>query len=111
MVACRWTLLPDRRHGSVPQVAEGLGCVDVDLVVPHYRRGGAAGWLHAAAEVLGPDPLVLGLPERSGVLLPPAGSGPGGVPGAVPVPAPGVLGPSRTVRLDGHGREREVPWG
>ena len=68
MVLCRWTVIP----GAAQRVAAGLGVVPVDLVVPHYRGWG--GWLEAALPVLPPDPLVLGLPERSGVVVRPDGS-------------------------------------
>ena len=68
MVLCRWTVIP----GAVQRVAAALGLVPVDLVVPHYRGWG--GWLDAALPVLPPDPVVLGLPERSGVVVRPDGS-------------------------------------
>lgn len=64
MVLCRWTVLPEGGSRVVP----ALGLVDVDLVVPHYRPG-SRGWLDAARAVLPADPVVLGLPERSGVVL------------------------------------------
>ena len=64
MVLCRWTVLPE----GPAQVVPALGLVDVDLVVPHYRPGSSA-WLERARSVLPADPVVLGLPERSGVVL------------------------------------------
>ncbi len=64
MVLCRWTVLPEDRAEVVP----ALGLVDVDLVVPHYRPG-ANTWLDRARPVLPAEPVVLGLPERSGVVL------------------------------------------
>ncbi len=63
MVVCRWTVLPDRGRRVVP----GLSLVPVDLVLPHYR--GDAGWLDAARDQLPDGPDVLGLPERSGVVV------------------------------------------
>ena len=67
MVLCRWTVMP----GGRPRIVPGLGIVDVDLVVPHYR--GSSDWLTGAREVLPVDAVVLGLPERSGVILSPDG--------------------------------------
>ena len=64
MVLCRWTVLPEGGAEVVP----ALGLVDVDLVVPHYRPGARA-WLERARPVLPAAPAVLGLPERSGVVL------------------------------------------
>ncbi len=64
MMLCRWTVLPE---GAV-QVVAALGLVDVDLVVPHYRPGASA-WLDRARPLLPADPVVLGLPERSGAVL------------------------------------------
>ena len=64
MVLCRWTLLPEGTADVVP----ALGLVDVDLVVPHHRPG-ATSWLDRARPLLPADPVVLGLPERSGVVL------------------------------------------
>jgi putative intracellular protease/amidase len=63
MVLCRWTVLPAGR----PRVVPALGLAPVDLVLPHYR--GSTSWLAAARGVLSARARVLGLPERSGVLL------------------------------------------
>ncbi len=67
MVLCRQTVLP----GPRPMVVPALGLVDVDLVVPHFDGGRR--WLDATRAALPTDALVLGLPERSGVLLHPDG--------------------------------------
>ena len=64
MVLCRWTVLPEGR----PRVVPALGLVDVDLVLPHHRPG-ARGWLDLARPALADDAVVIGLPERSGVVL------------------------------------------
>jgi cyanophycinase-like exopeptidase len=63
MVLCRWTVLP----GGSPRVVPALGVVPVDLVVPHYR--GASPWVGAARGVVPADGVLLGLPERSGVVV------------------------------------------
>lgn len=63
MVLCRWTVLP----GAAVTVAPALGLVPVDLALPHYR--GAGDWLEAARPTLPADPVVVGLPERSGVVI------------------------------------------
>jgi hypothetical protein len=63
MVLCRWTVLPEGR----PRVVEALGLVPVDLALVHYSGG--SGWLDRARGLLPPDPVVLGLPERSGAVL------------------------------------------
>lgn len=68
MVLCRFTMLP----GPKPRVVPALGLVPVDLVLPHY--GGGQGWLDAARPSLPAKPLVLGLPERSGVVVAPDGT-------------------------------------
>jgi len=68
MVLCRWTVLPD----AGMRVAPGLGLVPVDLVLVHYR--GSRSWLDAALAQLPADPVVLGLPERSGALVRPDGA-------------------------------------
>lgn len=67
MVLCRWTVLPDRMNEPGRAVAAGLGLVLVDLVLPHYRGGSE--WLDSARERLPATPDVLGLPERSGVVV------------------------------------------
>lgn len=67
MVVCRSTVLP----GGSPRVVPGLGLVPVDLVLPHFD--GRTGWLDAARGVLPADAVVLGLPERSGVVVSPDG--------------------------------------
>ena len=68
MVLCRWTVLPE---GGRLQVVPGLGVVPVDLVLVHYAGG--LDWLDAArralGELLAPDAVVLGLPERSGAVV------------------------------------------
>jgi cyanophycinase-like exopeptidase len=74
MVLCRWTVLPE---GGRHQVVPGLGVVPVDLVLVHYDGG--IDWLEAARRALGPDLLrpdavVLGLPERSGAVVRPDGT-------------------------------------
>lgn len=69
MVLCRWTVLPG---GGSLRVVPALGVVDVDLVLPHFVSGRTA-WLDAAGDTLPPDRVVLGLPERSGVILAPGG--------------------------------------
>ncbi len=63
MVLCRWTVLP----GPTARVEPALGLVPIDLVIPHYR--GANEWLQVARPLLPHDPVILGLPERSGVLV------------------------------------------
>lgn len=63
MVLCRWTALPGLRL----DVTEGLDLVGVDLVLPHYD--GQSRWLDQIRAKLPADATVLGLPERSGVLL------------------------------------------
>lgn len=68
MVLCRWTVLPGARARIVP----GLGLAAVDLVLPHYR--GSTRWLDGARGVLPDGAFVLGLPERSGVILRPDGT-------------------------------------
>jgi hypothetical protein len=68
MVLCRWTVLPEGRTRIVP----GLGIAGIDLVLPHYR--GSTGWLDGARRVLPDAAVVLGLPERSGVILRPDGT-------------------------------------
>jgi hypothetical protein len=67
MVLCRSTVLPDRGRVVVP----ALALAPVDLVVPHFGGGDASSWLAGAD--LPDDALVLGLPERSGVLVDPIG--------------------------------------
>ena len=64
MVLCSWTVLP----GRVLRVVPALGLAAVDLVVPHYR-GGASSWADAAWPALPTGAVVLGLPERSGVVV------------------------------------------
>ncbi|MFZ0157880.1 MAG: Type 1 glutamine amidotransferase-like domain-containing protein [Kineosporiaceae bacterium] len=68
MVLCRWTVLP----AVPPRVVPALAMVAVDLVLPHYR--GRSGWLRAARTVLPADAVVVGLPERSGIVVRPDGS-------------------------------------
>ncbi len=63
MVMCRWTVLPDRGR----EVVAGLALAPVDLVLPHF--GGDTGWLQSARDRLPAEPDVLGLPERSGVVI------------------------------------------
>jgi hypothetical protein len=66
MVLCRWTVLP----GGAPRVVPALGLVPVDLVLPHYREdAGGSAWLGVARGVVPAGGLVLGLPERSGVVV------------------------------------------
>ncbi|MDX6246432.1 MAG: Peptidase family [Frankiales bacterium] len=61
MVLCSTTVLPDvAEHPLVP----GMGLVPDCLVVPHFA--GSLRWIEPASE--GP-PLVLGLPECSGVII------------------------------------------
>jgi cyanophycinase-like exopeptidase len=67
MVLCAATVLPGAPVRAVP----ALGLAEVDLVLPHYR--GSTRWLDAARPVLRPGAVVLGLPERSGVILGPDG--------------------------------------
>ncbi len=67
MVLCRWTVLPEGHR----RTEAALGLADVDLVLPHYSGSGA--WLKGAADVLPDGARVLGLPERSGLLLTAAG--------------------------------------
>lgn len=67
MVVCRWTVLPDRASRSGPTVVPGLALVPVDLVLPHFDGG--TGWLDGAGDALPAEPDVLGLPERSGVVV------------------------------------------
>ena len=74
MVLCRWTVLPE---GGRFQVVPGLGLVPVDLVLVHFSGG--IDWLDAARralgpDLLGPDAVVLGLPEKSGAVVAPDGS-------------------------------------
>ena len=71
MVLCRWSVLPGPRTRVVP----ALGVVEVDLVLPHYRaaQGGGKGWFRSARDVLPPNAVVLGLPERSAAILTPDG--------------------------------------
>lgn len=68
MVVCRWTVLPSVAVRVVP----GLGLVPVDLVLPHY--GGGSRWLGPIRKALPDRAAVLGLPERSGVVISPDGS-------------------------------------
>jgi len=63
MVLCRWTVLP----GVAARVVPGLALVPVDLVLPHY--GGGSRWLGSIRKALPRSALVLGLPERSGVVI------------------------------------------
>ena len=68
MVLCAWTVLPD----AGMRVAPGLALAPVDLVLVHYR--GSRSWLDGALPQLPADPVVLGLPERSGVVVQPDGT-------------------------------------
>ncbi len=68
MVLCRWTVLP----GSPTRVTRALSLVPVDLVLPHFRGG--TQWIEPARRILPEDAVVLGIPERSGVLVRPDGS-------------------------------------
>jgi cyanophycinase-like exopeptidase len=63
MVACATTLLPAWR--ADPSTGPGLGLLDDHVVVPHFdgRRGA---WVRVA---LTAAPVVLGIPECSGVLI------------------------------------------
>jgi hypothetical protein len=63
MVACRWTVLP----GVTVKVVPGLALVPVDLVLPHYSGGSR--WLGPIRKSLPDNAVVLGLPERSGVVI------------------------------------------
>lgn len=73
MVLCRFTVLPGRHPETVP----GLALAPVDLVLPHFR--GDTRWLDAARSVLPDGASVLGLPERSGVIIGNEGPRPVGV--------------------------------
>ena len=63
MVACATTLLPQWRGN--PNSGPGLGLVTGRVVVPHFD-GKRGGWVRAGLAV---EPVVLGIPECSGVLL------------------------------------------
>ena len=63
MVACRTTLLPQWRGN--PDSGPGLGLVEGRVVVPHFD-GKRTGWVRAGLAV---EPVVLGIPECSGVLV------------------------------------------
>lgn len=70
MVLCGWTVLPDAAGGNGPAVAPGLGVVDGVVVVPHWSgEAGRGDWLRALAATAPEGTEVLGLPERSGVLV------------------------------------------
>jgi cyanophycinase-like exopeptidase len=63
MVACANTLLPQWRGN--PNVGPGLGLVAGRVVVPHFD-GKRGGWVRAGLAV---EPVVLGIPECSGVIV------------------------------------------
>ena len=63
MVACATTLLPQWRGN--PSTGAGLGLVTGRVVVPHFD-GKRGGWVRAG---LAAEPMVLGIPECSGVLV------------------------------------------
>jgi cyanophycinase-like exopeptidase len=63
MVACVTTLLPQWR--GHPSTGRGLGLVAGRVVVPHFD-GKRGGWVQAGLSV---EPVVLGIPECSGVLV------------------------------------------
>ena len=63
MVACATTLLPQWRGN--PSTGPGLGLVTGRVVVPHFD-GKRGGWVRAG---LSAEPVVLGIPECSGVLV------------------------------------------
>lgn len=70
MVACEWTVLPDRRGARGPAVVRGMGWVPGLVVVPHWSGGSSRGeWLRAVEETVPPGVHVVGLPEESGVLV------------------------------------------
>jgi cyanophycinase len=70
MVACEWTVLPDRRGPKGTAVVRGLGLAPGLVVVPHWSGGSSRGeWLRAVDETVPSGVHVLGLPEQSGVLL------------------------------------------
>lgn len=70
MVACAWTVLPDRRGPRGPAVVRGLGLVPGLVVVPHWSGGSSRGeWLRAIEETVPSGVHVVGLPEESGVLV------------------------------------------
>ena len=63
MVACATTLLPQWRGN--PNSGPGLGLVRGRVVVPHFD-GKRGGWVRAG---LAAEPVVLGIPECSGVIV------------------------------------------
>jgi len=63
MVACATTLLPQWRGN--PDVGPGLGLISGRVVVPHFD-GKRGGWVRAGLAV---EPVVLGIPECSGVVV------------------------------------------
>ena len=63
MVACATTLLPQWRGN--PNSGPGIGLVTGRVVVPHFD-GKRTGWVRAGLAV---EPVVLGIPECSGVLI------------------------------------------
>ena len=68
MVLGSWTVLPDRRGPSGPQVVEGLGLVPGVLVVPHWSGGSSRpDWIRAIEAAVPAEVEVLGIPEESGV--------------------------------------------
>jgi cyanophycinase-like exopeptidase len=68
MLLCGWTVLPDAVDGLT--AVRGLGVVDGVVVVPHWSGdAGRPDWLRAIAAAVPEGTEVLGLPERSGVLL------------------------------------------
>ncbi len=65
MVLGRWTVVPEPEPLTV---APGLAVVPDFAAVPHYAPGAKQHWIDALRE-RAPDLDVLGIPERSGVLL------------------------------------------
>jgi len=63
MVACGTTLLPQWR--GRPDAGPGIGLVTGRVVVPHYD-GKRAAWVDVGLSV---EPIVLGIPECSGVIV------------------------------------------
>jgi len=63
MVACTTTLLPQWRGN--PKSGAGIGLVDGYVVVPHFD-GKRGAWVR---EALANAPAVIGIPERSGVIV------------------------------------------
>ena len=81
MVACATTLLPQWRGD--PSTGPGLGLVTGRVVVPHFD-GKRGGWVRAGLSV---EPVVLGIPECSGVVVAGANMTAVGVEPATVIPA------------------------